>query len=161
MVTQAQLSIAVGMVKAKLTAAAPVVVIDTNLVLSALVFSNGRVSALRNAWQSGQCIPLVSTATAAELMRVLAYPKFKLTATDREEVLADYLPYCRSVRMPARIPKLPQCRDVDDQMFIELAAVGKAEFLVTGDKDLLVLTAEFGKRIVSAEVFLVRLGGVN
>ena len=106
------------MVKAKPAAAAPVVVIDTKLVLSALVFGNGngngngngRVSALRTAWQSGQCPPLASTATAAELTRVMAYPKFKLTAADREELLADYRPYCRSVRMPARLPKLPQCR---------------------------------------------------
>jgi len=113
-VTQARLSGAFAMVKAKPAAAAPVVVIDTKLVLSALVFGNGngngRVSALRTAWQSGQCPPLASTATAAELTRVLAYPKFKLTAADREELLADYLPYCRSVRMPARLPKLPQCR---------------------------------------------------
>jgi putative PIN family toxin of toxin-antitoxin system len=90
-------------------------------------------------------------------MRVLAYPKFKLSPADREELLADYLPYCRSVRTPSRLPRLPQCRDVNDQMFIELAAVGKADFLVTGDKDLLALAPEFGRRIVKAEAFLERL----
>jgi uncharacterized protein len=157
MVSQARLSISLVVVKAKLSGAAPVVVIDTNLVLSALVFGHGRLSALRMAWQSGRCIPLVSTATAAELMRVLAYPKFKLTTADREELLADYLPHCRSVRIPARLPKLPVCRDVNDQMFIELAAVGKADFLVTGDKDLLVLASEFKRPIVSADVFLKQL----
>jgi uncharacterized protein len=73
-------------------------------------------------------------------------------------LLADYLPYCRSVRMPAQLPKLPQCRDGNDQMFIELAAVGKAAWLVTGDKDLLVLAPAFGQRIVTAEVFLATLG---
>ena len=62
------------------------------------------------------------------------------------------------MRIPARLPKLPQCRDVNDQMFIELAAVGKAEFLVTGDKDLLVMAPEFG-RIVTAEVFVATLEG--
>jgi uncharacterized protein len=147
------------MAKAKTPGATPVVVIDTNLVLSALVFGGGRLSALRTAWQSGQCIPLVSTATAAELMRVLAYPKFKLSAADGEELLADYLPHCRSVRIPARLPKLPLCRDVNDQMFIELTAVGKADFLVTGDKDLLVLASEFRRSIVSADVFLKHIEG--
>ena len=136
----------------------PSVVLDTNLLLSALVFSGGRLAALRTAWQAGRCVPLVSQATAAELIRVLAYPKFKLSAAEREELLADYLPHCRSVRIPARLPKLPTCRDADDQMFIELAAVGKADFLVTGDQDLLVLAPVFNRRIVTAEVFLSGLG---
>ena len=138
-------------------ASPPVVVLDTNLVLSALVFASGRMKGLRSAWQTGRCLPLVSQATASELMRVLGYPKFKLSPVDREELLADYLPYCRSVRIPARLPKLPQCRDANDQMFIELAAVGKAEWLVTGDKDLLVMAAEFDRPIVAAEVFLAQL----
>ena len=142
---------------AKLPATPPQVVLDTNLVLSALVFANGRLAALRIAWQSGRCIPLISKATASELMRVLGYPKFRLSENAREELLADYLPYCRSVRIPARLPKLPQCRDANDQMFIELAAAGKANFLVTGDKDLLVLAPEFGGRIVTAEAFLADL----
>jgi uncharacterized protein len=139
-------------------AAMPVVVLDTNLVLSALVFTNGRVATLRAAWQSGRCQPLASQATASELMRVLAYPKFKLAANEREELLADYLPYCRSVHIPARLPKLPQCRDADDQMFLALAAVGKADYLVTGDKDLLVLAPDFKRPIVTADTFLAQLG---
>ena len=39
-------------------------------------------------------------------------------------------------------------------MFIELAALGKTDFLVTGDQDLWVLAAEFGGRLVAAQVFL-------
>ena len=133
-------------------------VLDTNLVLSALIFSNGRLAELRSAWQRGRCVPLASTATATELIRVLAYPQFKLSTSDQEELLADYLPHCRSERIPARPPKLPQCRDANDQMFLELAAVGKADFLVTGDKNLLVLASEFRRSIVTAEAFL---GGLN
>jgi uncharacterized protein len=143
---------------AKTRAAPPVVVLDTNLVLSALVFASGRLAPLRSAWQSGRIVPLVSAATASELMRALGYPKFKLSAEDRDELLADCLPHCRGVRLPARLPKLPLCRDTNDQMFIELAAVGKADFLVTGDKDLLVMAAEFGGRIVTTGAFLEGLG---
>ncbi|CAN5307519.1 putative toxin-antitoxin system toxin component, PIN family [soil metagenome] len=142
---------------AKSSAKPPHVVLDTNLVLSALVFASGRVSALRVAWQTGRCIPLICKATASELMRVLAYPKFRLSDSAREELLADYLPHCRTVRIPTRLPRLPQCRDANDQMFIELAAVSKADFLVTGDKDLLVLAPDFGGRIVTAEAFLADL----
>ena len=140
-------------------ASAPLVVIDTNLVLSALLFANGRLAPLRLAWQMGQCLPLVSAATATELVRVLAYPKFKLSADEREQLLADYLPYCRSVRMPPRLPKLPLCRDNADQMFIQLAAISKADYLVTGDKDLLALAPQFSRPIVTATVFLERLSG--
>lgn len=139
-------------------ASPPVVVLDTNLVLSALVFASGRLAPLRSAWQTGRCTPLVSQATASELMRVIGHPKFKLSPADREELLADYLPYCRSVRIPARLRKLPVCRDPHDQMFIELAAVGKADWLVTGDKDLLVMAVEFNRPIVTAEVFLLKIG---
>ena len=139
------------------SAGPPAVVIDTNLVLSALVFSQGQLAPLRSAWQRGACIPLVSQATAAELIRVLAYPKFKLSAVEREELLADYLPHCRSVRIPARLPKLPQCRDANDQMFTELAAVARADFLVTGDKDLLVMASAFSRPIVTAEVLIAHL----
>ena len=137
----------------------PVVVLDTNLLLSALVFASGRLAALRTAWQAGRCVLLVLQATAAELIRVLAYPKFKLSAADREELPADYLPHCRSVRIPARLPTLPTCRDAHDQMFIELAAVGKADVLVMGDQDLLLLAPAFHRRIVTAEVFLSTLNG--
>ncbi len=137
-------------------ASPPVVVIDTNLVLSALLFANGRLAPLRLAWQTGQCVPLISTATATELVRVLAYPKFKLSADEREQLLADYLPGCRSVRMPQRLPKLPLCRDTADQMFLELAAVGKADYLVTGDKDLLALAPQFKCPIIGAQAFLQR-----
>lgn len=142
----------------KPAATPPIVVLDTNLVLSALVFASGRLALLRTAWLGGGCVPLTSKATASELIRVLGYPKFKLSADDRDELMADYLPYCRSVRMPARPPKLPQCRDANDQMFVELAAVGKADFLVTGDKDLLVLAPEFDGRIVTGAAFLEVLG---
>ena len=133
-------------------------VLDTNLVLSALIFSKGRFAELRSAWQRGLCVPLASTATATELIRVLAYPKFKLSASDQEELLADYLPHCRSVRIPARLPKLPQCRDANDQLFLDLAAAGKADFLVTGGKDLLVLASDFSRSIVTAAAFL---GGLD
>ena len=44
----------------------PRVVIDTNLVLSALVFANGRLTPLRQAWQARRVQPLVSRVTADE-----------------------------------------------------------------------------------------------
>ena len=56
------------------------------------------------------------------------------------------------------LDKLPQCRDANDQMSIELAALGKADYLVTGDKDLPVMSAQLGGRIVTEKVFLQAIG---
>ncbi|WP_237218303.1 putative toxin-antitoxin system toxin component, PIN family [Rugosibacter aromaticivorans] len=132
----------------------PRVVIDTNLVLSALVFAQGRLAPLRHAWQGARCQPLVSSVTAAELIRVLAYPKFKLSAEDRQELLADYLPCCITVRMPAKLPATPVCRDPFDLPFLQLAIAGKAEYLVTGDQDLPSLTGRFICPIIAADQFV-------
>lgn len=136
----------------------PRVVIDTNLALSALVFAQGRLTPLRQAWQAHRIQPLVSRVTAAELIRVLAYPKFRLTPEEQRELLADYLPYCKTVRIPEPPPKTPACRDPFDVPFLQLALAGKAKALVTGDRDLLSLARSFACPILSAEQFIDSLG---
>lgn len=134
------------------------VVLDTNIVLSALVFGNGPAARVRAAWQAGKFTPLVSTATAQELMRVLAYPKFKLGAAEREELLADYLPYATPVQIPVPPPSVPDCRDENDVMFLHLATAGRADTLVTGDRDLLVLAGVATKvNILSLDAFLATI----
>jgi len=133
------------------------VVIDTNLVLSALVFAQGRLLPLRLAWQSRAIEPLISRATAAELIRVLAYPKFRLAADEQQELLADYLPHCTTVAIPDPPPATPKCRDVFDLPFLQLALAGKADALLTGDRDLLALADRFAPPIMSAEQFLQTL----
>ena len=135
----------------------PLVVIDTHRVLSALIFAQGRLTSLRHAWQGAHCQPLVSSVTAAELLRVLAYPKFKLSAADHQELIADYLPYCTTVRMPAKPPATPACRDPLDVPFMQLAIVGKADYLVSGDHDLLSLASQFSCPIMTAEQFIKML----
>jgi uncharacterized protein len=118
----------------------PRVVLDSNVVLSALLFTRGRLSVLRKAWHDARFCPLVSSVTIMELMRVLAYPKFKLTAGEQRELLADYLPYCAVVQMPDVQPPTSDCPDQYDVPFLELAVAGKASYLVTGDNDLKGLT---------------------
>ena len=132
----------------------PRVVIDTNLALSALVFAGDRLSPLRLAWQSQRILPLVSKATVAELMRALTYPKFRLASHEQEELLADYLPYCITVRISVPPPATPPCRDAFDVPFLELVLTGKAEALVTGDKDLLSLAGSLACPILSADQFM-------
>ncbi len=124
--------------------ARPRVVLDTNVVVSALVFASGRAHRLRAALQSGRIVPLASTATARELVRVLAYPKFGLTDAEQEDLLADYLPWATVVRIPDPPPRVPPCPDPFDQPFLHLAVAGRAAVLVTGDRALLALSGAAG-----------------
>ncbi len=119
------------------------VVLDTNVVLSALVFRGGADGLVRQAWQSGLVLPLASAATVQELVRVLAYPKFRLSSAEQHELLADYLPYAETVRTPQPPPTVPDCRDVLDLPFMHLAVAGKAQVLVSGDRGLLAIAAAF------------------
>jgi predicted nucleic acid-binding protein len=86
------------------------VVFDTNTVLSALLFANGRLAWLREHWRVGDCVPLLSRETAAELSRVLAYPKFQLSANDRHELMADFLPYCEVVEVEKSAQSVAEMR---------------------------------------------------
>ncbi|MDF2462051.1 MAG: hypothetical protein K0Q43_286 [Ramlibacter sp.] len=141
---------------------APPVVLDTNVVLSALLFRGGPPAQVRAAWLAGRFVPLASAATAQELVRVLAYPKFKLAAAEQEDLLADYLPWVRVVRIPHPPPLAPPCRDPFDLPFLHLAITGKAHALVSGDKDLLTLAGVRGLcPVLSAEAFCRQLSGAD
>ncbi len=132
----------------------PRVVLDTNVVLSALVLGKGRTAQLRTAWQAARCLPLASTASVQELVRVLAYPKFKLDRAEQQELLADYLPYTATVQIPEPPPVVPGCRDPFDVPFLHLAVAGKALALVTGDRGLLTLVRVRRCPILTPEAFL-------
>jgi putative PIN family toxin of toxin-antitoxin system len=112
--------------------------LDTNVLVSALLFNQGRLCWLRSCWQQGQLTPVLAEPTARELLRVLAYPKFRLQAAERERLLEDLLPWCES--WTAAIPSSAhRVRDLHDQVFLDLALAAATPVLVTGDADLLAL----------------------
>jgi hypothetical protein len=123
-------------------------------VISALLFEHGQLSWLRDHWRSNDIVVLVSRPTAEELIRVLTYPKFDLDKVEIEALLADYLPFTEAVAVSSR-SQSPQCRDIDDQMFVELAVQGRADVLVTGDRALLAM--DFGVVIEKAADYKRRL----
>jgi putative PIN family toxin of toxin-antitoxin system len=125
------------------TTAPPRWVLDTNVVLSALIRPGGDTGRLRLAWQAGILVPIVATATIAELLRVLTYPTFKLTPDEQHDLLADYLPWTEVVSIPQPPPPTPPCRDPDDLKFLQLAIAARADALVTGDADLLATAPAF------------------
>lgn len=121
------------------------VVLDTNCVISALLFSQQKMAWLRHSWQNGQITPLASKNTVNEIIRVLAYPKFKLDKSEQNLLLADFLPYTETVTINHIPVGLPTIRDPADQMFLILAVVGQAEILVTGDADILDIKSSIGQ----------------
>ena len=122
-------------------------VLDTNVLVSALLFERGRLSWLRPSWRSGRLIPVFAQPTVLELCRVLAYPKFMLDAQDRDRLLEDVLPWSES--WTATIPATPhRVRDPHDQVFLELALAADTELLVTGDADLLALRGDVSPLLI-------------
>jgi putative PIN family toxin of toxin-antitoxin system len=116
-----------------------------------LIFTHGRLTWLVGHWQGAGCLPLLSHDTAAELLRILAYPKFRLTAEEQLEALANYIPFCESVQIEHSCSVL--CRDTKDQPLLDLAHSGKAEALVTGDGDLLALSGQTTFAIETPEAY--------
>jgi putative PIN family toxin of toxin-antitoxin system len=135
------------------------VVFDTGTVVSALLLANGRLSWLRQHWREGGCLPLISRPTAAELTRVLRYPKFGLSPDDARELLADYLPYCEVIEREDRCASV--CRDKTDQIFLDLAQSGNADLLVSGDQDLLTLAGQAAFIIETPEAYRRRISEVE
>ncbi|MDA8409456.1 MAG: PIN domain-containing protein [Treponema sp.] len=161
------------------------VVLDTNTLVSALLFRRENWSWLRDAWKEGTLIPQLCAATTLELIRVLSYPKFQLAPATQERFLAEILPFCETQPPPSasssarcRDPTDPaiehnatasnfglslqaeirsscvalDCRVSKDQVFLDLAVAAGADFLVSGDKDLLELPDASVRIIAPAEL---------
>jgi len=134
------------------------VVLDTNVAVSALVFREGRLAWLREAWAAGRVVPLVSAETLAELVRVLAYPKLKLSDEETKNVLAHHMEHAEAVREAGASVRVPECRDPDDRKFLQLAYAAKADALVTGDADLLMLAGRSRVSILTPAALKAELG---
>ena len=128
------------------------VVLDTNTLVSALLFG-GTASRLVPLWQSGRISLLVSGPILEEYLRVLAYPKFRLTEEEiRGLIDEEVLPFTETVAKPRRV--LVPCRDLHDKKFLECAVGGRARYLITGDQDLRELRTHLGVTILSVGEFL-------
>ncbi|EIC23233.1 putative toxin-antitoxin system toxin component, PIN family [Thiorhodovibrio frisius] len=131
----------------------PRVVIDTNCLVSALIFSRDQFAWLREAWQAKRFVALASRDTVSELLRVLAYPKFKLSHDEQETLLAEFLPFVETVSIETTPGGLPEIRDAEDVIFLVLAAVAKADALVSGDGDIQAVKAQFQIPILTVAEF--------
>lgn len=136
-------------------------VLDTNVLLSALLFG-GRLEGLHRAWRAGRLRLVLSRETADELLRVMAYPKFRLTHAEITFLFdTELLPFADVVEVPASEGKRRWSRDPEDDKFIRCAKAGKCVRLVSGDDDLLSLKRVWKLAIISPAKFLAVLGEIN
>ncbi|MDR0466850.1 MAG: putative toxin-antitoxin system toxin component, PIN family [Deltaproteobacteria bacterium] len=135
--------------------ACPRIVLDTNCLASALVFSRSRLSPLRTHWQSLRYIPLGCEESVNELIRVLAYPKFKLSKEEIEQLLADLLPFLETFQVHGAYEPIDGVNDLADTASIRLAQQAGADLLVSGDEAVLALHGKIpGLAVGKPDAFL-------
>ena len=112
-------------------------VFDTNVLVSALMFSRSKP---RLAWNQARKTGaiLASHDTLQELDSVLRRPKLA-TYVSLSESTAFLMEVARVIELVSITQRVELCRDPRDDKFLELALAGRADFLLTGDTDLLTL----------------------
>ncbi|WP_322059663.1 putative toxin-antitoxin system toxin component, PIN family [Paraburkholderia sp. J63] len=141
------------------------VVLDSNVWLDILVFDDPHTRPIRAALERGALAALIDARCHAELAHVLDYPQFQGRGTDKAAALAALATLVRQIEppaLPADARALPQCRDRDDQKFLELARASGAAWLVSKDRAVLKLAKriarDFGFRIGTPDAFVAECG---
>ena len=133
----------------------PGYVFDTNVVVSAVLFHQGKpAQAVEAALDSGEF--LVSDEIVRELNEVLSRAKFERYASeeDRARFLQSLLQEARLIEV---VETVQECRNPKDNKYLEAAVSGNAECVVSGDDDLLVLHPFREIPILRPREFLDRL----
>jgi putative PIN family toxin of toxin-antitoxin system len=126
----------------------PRVVVDTNLFVSGLIVKRGLPYQLLNSWRQGSFTLLISEEQREEIAVVLDRPaiaqRYGIAVEERAALL--WLIDAIAVRVSSSHPLPLTVRDAKDEMILASALGGRADYLVTGDEDLLVLSgsAEIG-----------------
>lgn len=133
-------------------------VVDTNILIRALIKPQGTVGPVLVRLRDGDYTLLYAEPLLDELLAKLALPrirdKYHLSNEDVETVLALIL-LRGELAVPQR--RITACRDPKDNVVLEVAVAGEADYIVTGDNDLLILHPFEGIPIVGPAEFLKAL----
>ncbi len=132
------------------------VVLDTNVLVSGLAYPASVPGSIVNAWKQGGLELVLSRYILDEMTRVL--PKLKRIALSAAEIrdLADSFMFMAEIVEPSA-KKEKALRDAADQQVLGTLLAAKADYLITGDKDLLALATKYS--IVTPAEFWARHGG--
>ena len=127
------------------------IIIDTNLWISFLITND--YTKLDKIILSGNAVLVFSQELLDEFLAVAKRPKFRrfFTLSDIEDLLETIIDYADLVKVKT---KVEACRDPKDNFLLALAIDGNADFLVTGDNDLLELTKIEKTAIITISDFL-------
>jgi len=135
------------------------IVLDTNVLVSALITKGTPPDLLYQAWDVGSFQLVTSSAQLAELERVLEYDKLRPYVT-RDEAVALLETIRAAALVLDELPDIDLSPDPDDDVILATAVAGEANLLVTGDKShLLELKAVRGIPIVTPRQALTRIQG--
>ncbi len=132
------------------------VVVDTGVLISALIYARGPVGKVLELIREGEITPLYNEVTLLELVDVLQRPRFRKKIKIHQDEISFLL---RLLRLRGEAvfdaPEIHVCRDPKDDVFIGIALKGQAEVVISGDRDLLDITEYKGIHILSPREFLV------
>jgi putative PIN family toxin of toxin-antitoxin system len=132
------------------------VVLDTNVLVSGLAYPQSNPGRILGAWRQGGLDLVLSRYILDELVRVLPrLPRITLTPAEMRD-LADSFLFKAEIVEPSE-EREERLRDENDQMILGTLRAAGADYLITGDKDLLAL-GEFYP-IVTPAAFWERHGG--
>lgn len=108
------------------------VVLDTNILFSALISPHGAPDAIYRAWRSGRFNLVTSRAQLEEIRRASRYPK--LQAVLQPATVGVMINNLQRSIVLERLPQGIDTADPDDAFLLAMAELGNADFLVTGDR---------------------------
>ncbi len=129
------------------------VVLDTNIIVSALIAPAGKPAAIIDAWLDGKFTLLSCAAHIDELRSTLLKPRVaELIKPHKAGRLVNQVKKLAEDIDP--LPRVKRSPDPTDDFLLALSEGGKADYLVTGDKSgLLALHRHKATHIVSARQF--------
>ena len=127
------------------------IIIDTNHWISFLITKN--FTRLDEIIFSKKCVLIFSQELLEEFLTVAKRPKFRrfFSSSDIEEILETIQEYAEFIEVTS---KTEVCKDPKDNFLLSLSLDGNADFLLTGDNDLLILTKFRKTSIVTISDFL-------
>jgi putative PIN family toxin of toxin-antitoxin system len=133
------------------------VVLDTNILVSALMIHTGNPAAIYRAWQEGKFILLTCAEHLDELGATLRKPQIaeRIKPYRSGGLVNEIREFAENVD---GLPLVRRSPDPTDDFLLALSEAGVADYLVTGDKSgMLVLEYHKGTRIISARAFIALL----
>lgn len=136
------------------------VVLDTNVIISALLAKESTPAKILFYWQEKKMFDIVvSQAILEEYHRAIQYPHIRtrhgLSDDDMKRFVSEFRALAILVESKEEVTIVTQ--DRDDNKFIACALTGRAELIISGDKDLLDIKSYRDVRIITPAIFLALL----